>query len=295
MIDAVRTPDELLDSLPDFPFPVRYRNFEGLQLAHLDEGEGAPVIFLHGEPTWSYLWRKVIPPVRDAGFRCIAPDLPGFGRSDKPIDLGWYSYDRHTASIATLLEELDLRGATIVVHDWGGPIGLRLAVEQPDRIERMVILDTGLFTGRQRMSEAWMAFRAFVERTEDVPVGLLVRRACHTDPGDEVIAGYEAPFPSSDAKAGVRAFPLILPLTPDAPGAQAGQRVLEGLRGDQRAKLVLWADSDPVLPLETGERFAQALGTRIDHVVAEAGHFLQEDAGVEIGGLISDWLASESG
>ena len=294
MIDAIRTPDELLDGLPDFSFPVRYRNFEGLRLAHLDDGEGAPVIFLHGEPTWSYLWRKVIPPVRDASFRCIAPDLPGFGRSDKPIDLGWYSYDRHTASIAALLEELDLRGVTIVVHDWGGPIGLRLAVEQPDRIERMVILDTGLFTGRQSMSEAWMAFRAFVERTEDIPVGLLVRRACHTDPGEEVIAGYEAPFPNSDAKAGVRAFPLILPLTPVAPGAQAGQRVLEGLRGDQRPKLVLWADSDPVLPLKTGERFAQALGTRIDHVVAKAGHFLQEDAGVEIGGLISDWLVSES-
>jgi len=290
--DAIRTPDELLEGLPEFPFAPHYRSFEGLQLAHLDEGEGAPVLFLHGEPTWSYLWRKVIPPVRDAGFRCIAPDLAGFGRSDKPIDLDWYTYDRHTVSVAALLEELDVRQATLVVHDWGGPIGLRAAVEQPDRIERMVILDTGLFTGHQPMSEAWMAFRDFVDRTEDVPIGLLVRRACHTDPGDAVIAGYEAPFPSAEAKAGARAFPLILPLTPDDPGASAGQRVLDALREDQRAKLVLWADSDPVLPLKTGERFAQALGTRIDHVVADAGHFLQEDAGAEIGGLVSDWLAS---
>lgn len=295
MVDAIRTPAEVLEGLPDFPFAAQYRKFDGLQLAHLDEGEGSPVLFLHGEPTWSFLWRKVIPPVREAGFRCLAPDLPGFGRSDKPIDPAWYTYDRHTASVAALLEELDLRQATIVVHDWGGPIGLRLAVEHPDRVDRMVILDTGLFTGHQPMSDAWMAFRDFVERTEDLPIGFLVRGACHTDPGDAVIAAYEAPFPNSAAKAGARAFPLILPLTPEAPGAEAGQRALEALRQDQRPKLILWADSDPVLPLKTGERFAQALGTRIDHVVADAGHFLQEDAGVEIGGLISDWLASAPG
>src|SRR5947209_82753 len=204
MTDAIRTPDELLEGLPDFPFPSHYRNFDGLRLAHLDEGEGAPVVFFHGEPTWSFLWRKVIPSVRDAGFRCIAPDLPGFGRSDKPVDVGWYTYDRHVESMGALLQELDVRGATIVVHDWGGPIGLRLAVELPDRIERIVILDTGLFTGHQRMNDAWMAFRDFVERTEDVPVGLLVRRACHEDPGDEVIAGYDAPFPNPQAKAGAR-------------------------------------------------------------------------------------------
>jgi haloalkane dehalogenase len=292
MPDAIRTPAELLEGLPDFPFAPRYREFDGLRLAHLDEGEGAPVLFLHGEPTWSYLWRKVIPPVREAGFRCLAPDLPGFGRSDKPTDLDWYTYDRHTASVAALLDELDLHQVTIVVHDWGGPIGLRVAVEHPQRIERMVILDTGLFTGHQPMSDAWTAFRNFVERTEDLPVRFLVRGACHTDPGDAVIAAYEAPFPNPEAKAGARGFPLVIPLTPDAPGAEAGQRVLEALRSDQRPKLILWADSDPILPLRTGERFAEALGARIDHVVAEAGHFLQEDAGVEIGGLISDWLAS---
>lgn len=295
MTDAIRTPDELLDGLPEFPFGSRFRNFGDLRLAHLDEGEGPPVVFFHGEPTWSFLWRKVIPAVRDAGFRCLAPDLPGFGRSDKPTDLGWYTYDRHTASTAALFEELDLREATIVVHDWGGPIGLRLAAEHPERIARMVILDTGLFTGHQPMNDAWMAFRDFVERTEDVPIGLLVRRACHRDPGDEVIAAYEAPFPNADAKAGARAFPLILPLSPDAPGAAAGARVLASLREDQRPKLMLWADSDPVLPLELGHRFAEALGTSVDHVVTGAGHFLQEDAGVEIGGVISDWLSSTTG
>jgi haloalkane dehalogenase len=290
LTDAIRTPDELLDGLPDFPFASSYRQWDGLRLAHLDEGDGRPVVFFHGEPTWSFLWRKVIVPVRDAGFRCIAPDLPGFGRSDKPVEIDWYTYDRHTASAVALFDELDLRDATVVVHDWGGPIGLRVACEAPERVTSLVILDTGLFTGRQRMNDAWMAFRDFVERTEDVPIGLLVRRACKRDPGDEVIAAYERPFPSQQSKAGARAFPLILPLTPEGPGAQAGQKVLESLRGDVRPKLVLWADSDPVLPLHTGERFAQALGTEIHHVIGDASHFLQEDAGPEIGRLIADWL-----
>ena len=292
MTDAVRTPDELLEGLPDFPFASHYRQWEGLRLAHLDEGDGAPVVCFHGEPTWSFLWRKVIPPVRDAGYRVIAPDLPGFGRSDKPVDLGWYSYDRHTRSVAALLRDLDLRDITIVVHDWGGPIGLRIAVESPERIARMVVLDTGLFTGQQRMTDAWMTFRNFVERTEDLPVGLLVRRACLDDPGDEVIAAYDAPFPNVASKAGARAFPLMLPLSEDAPGAAAGARVLDSLRGDTRPKLFLWADSDPVLPLETGRRFAAALGGEIDHVIAGASHFLQEDAGPEIGRLIAEWLES---
>jgi len=289
-VNALRTPDERFAGLPDFPFAPQFREWDGLRLAHLDEGEGAPVIFVHGEPTWSFLWRKVIPPVRDAGFRCVAPDLPGFGRSDKPSDLEWYSYDRHVAAVAALLEDLDLRGATVVVHDWGGPIGLRLAVEHPDRIERMVILDTGLFTGRQKMTEAWIRFHDFVERTEDVPVGMLVRGACHTDPGDEVIAAYDAPFPGAEHKAGARAFPLILPTRPDAPGAEAGQRVQAALGEDERPKLVLWADSDPILTLETGRRFAAALGTEVRHVIPDASHFLQEDKGARIGGLIADWL-----
>jgi haloalkane dehalogenase len=290
--DAVRAPDELLVGLPDFPFEPHYRTFDGLRLAHIDEGSGPPVVFFHGEPTWSFLWRRMIPPVREAGFRCLAPDLPGFGRSDKPMDLDWYSYDRHVAAMHELLEDLDLRDATIVVHDWGGPIGLRLAVEHPELVARLVILDTGLFTGHQRMTEAWLAFQSFVRRTEDLPVGLLVRRACQRDPGDEVIAAYDAPFPNAASKAGARAFPLFLPTSPAMPGAAAGQRVLDALREDARPKLVLWADSDPVIPLATGHRFAAALGTQVHHVVADASHFLQEDAGPEIGALIAAWLQS---
>jgi haloalkane dehalogenase len=292
MTDAVRTPDARLEGLPDFPFASRYRRYDGLRLAHIDEGEGPPVVFVHGEPTWSFLWRSVIGPVRDAGYRCLAPDHPGFGRSDKPTDPDWYSYDRHAHAFAEFAQALDLREATIVVHDWGGPIGLRVALEAPERFSRLVIMDTGLFTGHQRMSEAWLAFRDFVARTEDLPVGMLVRGGCHRDPGEAVIAAYDAPFPTPQAKAGARAFPLMVPTSPEMPGAQAGSRALEALRADRRARLILWADSDPVLPLQTGRRFAQAIGGEVDHVVADAGHFLQEDAGRAIGERIADWLNS---
>ena len=259
MNSVTRTADDALDSLPDFPFAARYREIDGLRLAHIDEGDGAPVVFVHGEPTWSFLWRKVIGPVRDAGYRCIAPDLAGFGRSDKPTDVGWYSYDRHTELTATLLDDLDLRAATVVVHDWGGPIGLRLAVEHAARIDRIVILDTGLFTGRQRMTDAWSAFRDFVERSEDLPIGFLVKGACKNDPGEDVIAAYDAPYPDAASKAGARAFPLMIPRSPEEPGAAAGQRVQDALAADRRPTLMLWADSDPILPPSVGERFAAAI------------------------------------
>jgi haloalkane dehalogenase len=289
--DAFRTPDQRFASLPDFPFEPRYREADGLRLAHVDEGEGRPVVFFHGEPTWSYLWRKVIPPVRDAGFRCIAPDYAGFGRSDKPTDVGWYSYDRHTELMKPLFDELDLRDVVAVVHDWGGPIGLRCAVEMPERFAAMVVMDTGLFTGEQPMSEAWKMFRDFVERTEDLPISMLVRNATARGMSDEVAAAYDAPFSTPQSKAGTRAFPLMLPTSPQMPGAAAGKRVLEALRGDERPKLHLWADSDPIIPFKVGERFAAAINAEPPHMIENASHFLQEDAGEEIGARISDWLA----
>ena len=154
----------------------------------------------------------------------------------------------------------------------------------------MVIMDAGLFSGHQRMTDAWLAFREFVARTPDLPVGLLVRRACAHDPGDEVIAAYDAPFPSPEHKAGARAFPLLIPTAPQDPGARDGQRVLEALREDRRPVLMLWADSDPIMPLSTGERFAQAIGCEAPEVIAGAGHFLQEDRGADIGRRIAGWL-----
>ena len=227
----------------------------------------------------------------DAGFRCIVPDHAGFGRSDKPTDLGWYSYDRHSELFGALVEELDLRDATVVVHDWGGPIGLRAAIEHPERIARMVILDTGLFTGEQPMSDAWKTFRDFVERTEDLPVSFLVKGACAREMPDEVVAAYDAPYPSPESKAGARAFPLMLPTSPEMPGAAAGKRVRDALRADRRPKLCLWADRDPVIPFAVGERLAAAVNAPAPEKVENASHFLQEDAGEEIGGRIAEWLA----
>src|SRR6266542_1752688 len=260
MTDAYRTPDERFEGLPEFDLPARYREVGGLRLAHVEDGEGAPVVFLHGEPTWSFLWRKVIPPVRDAGFRCVAPDLVGFGRSDKPISESWYSFDRHTEVIASLLDDLDLRDVTLVLHDWGGPIGLRIAVEQPDRVARLVAMDTGIFTGPPPMSEAWQRFADFVARTEDLPIGFLVRQGCARDPGDEVTAAYEAPFPEPAAKAGAKAFPALIPRRPDAPGAAAGGRTFAGLVGDRRPLLLLWGEEDRPLPVAAGEALAEAPG-----------------------------------
>jgi haloalkane dehalogenase len=290
--DVFRTPDERFEGLPDFSFEPRYREVDGMRLCHLDEGDGPPVVFFHGEPTWSYLWRKVIPPVREAGYRCIAPDYAGFGRSDKPTDVGWYTYDRHTQLMATLLEDLDLKDATVVVHDWGGPIGLRLAAEYPERISRMAVMETGLFTGDQPMSEAWWAFHDFVERTEDVPIAMLVRNAVARGMGDDVAAAYDAPFPTPGSKAGARAFPLILPTSPEMPGGPEGKRAQEALVADERPMLVLWADSDPVLPFKVGEAFAQLMGVDPPMKIENASHFLQEDAGEEIGRKIADWLRS---
>ena len=292
-MEVVRTPDGRFAALPDFPYEVHYRDWEGLRLAHVDEGDGPPVLMLHGEPTWSFLYRKVMGPLLEAGYRCVVPDLPGFGRSDKPVDDGWYSYDRHTAAVVALLEEIDLRDVTIVVQDWGGPIGLRAAtLEVPERVARIVAMDTGPFTGHQKMGETWHRFREFVERTPDLPVGMLVANGCKRRPSDEVLAAYEAPFPNEESKAGARAFPPMVPLTPDAPAAPAGQKVAERLLQETRPALLLWADSDPALPLDPVGRLVQNVFPTADEltVIEDAGHFLQEDQGERIGRIITDWL-----
>ena len=291
MTDTYRTPDDRFEGLPGFPWEPKYIDWEGIRLARIDEGDGDPIVLFHGEPTWSFLYRKVMPPLLEAGHRCIAPDYAGFGRSDKPTDFDWYTYDNHTASMIFLLDELAIQGATFVVQDWGGPIGMRVAAERPDLCARLVVMDTGVFTGHQPMSDAWKTFRDFVERTEDLPISMLVGGACKTPPSDEVLAGYDAPFPAVEAKQGARAFPLILPTTPDAPGGEAGQRTLEAMASSDRPALVLWADSDPVLTLDVGHRLAERIGWPEPEVIKGASHFLQEDQGERIGRRIAAWLA----
>jgi haloalkane dehalogenase len=293
-VDVFRTPDERFSDLPDFPWAPKYHEWDGLRLAYLDEGEGQPIVFFHGEPSWSFLYRKIIGVLLEKGYRCIAPDLIGFGRSDKPTDVGWYSFDRHTASMLSLITALDLNGAVFVVHDWGGSLGLRIGtLEAPERVARFVAMDTGLFTGRQNMSETWHAFRDFVERTDDLPVAMLVERACATTLAPEVVAAYDAPYPTPESKAGARAFPLMLPLSPEDPGAAQGQAVADAIRADMRPALLMWGDADIALPLDPVGRKVQSLFPTAEAltVIHDGGHFLQEDQGHEIGALIADWLA----
>ena len=245
----------------------------------------------HGEPTWSFLWRRVLPPVRDAGFRVVCPDLVGFGRSDKPVDRDWYSYDRHCEMAATLLEDLDLRDATFVVHDWGGPIGMRLAAEHPDRVSRLVIMDSGPLVGAP-MGDEWRRFRDFVDRIEDVPMSPILQGGTVSELPAEVLDAYETPFATAAAKAGMRAFPGLIPQTPDHPSAVTGRAAFERLAGDGRPKLVLWAEQDRVLPPQIADGLVAALGADGPVPIAGAGHFLQEDKGPEIGAVIADWLTA---
>jgi haloalkane dehalogenase len=293
-VDVFRTPDERFDSLPGFPYAPRYREWEGLRLAHVDAGDGPAVVMLHGQPTWSYLFRKAMGPLLEAGYRCVAPDLPGFGRSDKPTDEQWYTYDRHTAALAALLEELDLRDVTLVVHDWGGPLGFRLATEgTAERITRLVAMDTLPLTGEQTMGEGWAWFRDLVAGRDYLPVGRLVRMGCKQRPPKDVVAGYDAPFPDPAAQAGVRAFPKIIPLSPDAPGAAAGRAAAEGIRASGRPALLMWASDDPIFPYEqVGHQLADLFpGAAEPEIVEPCGHFAPEDQGERIGAAVAAWLA----
>jgi haloalkane dehalogenase len=258
---------------------------------YVDEGAGDPVLLLHGEPTWAFLYRTMIPPLA-AVARVVAPDYFGFGRSDKPTRIEDYSYDFHCRSIERLAEELDLRGTTVVVQDWGGPIGLRLAVEHPERVTRLVILNTGVGAGRAPSPE-WLRFREFVRRVgTDLVPGQLVRISCVGELADEVVAGYDAPFPVPESKAGVLAFPELVPTEADHPSAAAMLDVRDALARWERPTLVLFSDSDPIFSPAVAERLAARIpGAGPAEIVAGAGHFLQEERGEEIADRIVRFLA----
>ena len=290
MTDVFRTPEEHFAGLPGFPFAPRYLEQDGLRMHYLDEGEGDPVLCLHGEPTWSFLYRRMIP-VLAAVARVVAPDYFGFGRSDKPTAAEWYTFDRHSASIRRLVEELDLRRMTVVVQDWGGPIGLRLAVEQPERVERLVILNTGVGGGRPP-SETWLRFREVVRAAGgDFQPGRLIRTAAVRGLADEVVAAYDAPFPAARAKAGALAFPEQVPTEPEHPNTAPLMAIREGLASWEKPVLVLFGDSDPIFRPEVGEAIARWIpGALPAELVDDAGHFVQEDAGEEVAARIVEFL-----
>jgi haloalkane dehalogenase len=256
----------------------------------VDEGEGAPILLLHGEPTSSYLWRNIIPQLPG---RRIAPDLIGFGGSDKPTDVGWYSYDRHDDSIRRLVEALDLTGITLVVHDWGGPIGLRLAVEHPDRFDRLVILNTGIGGGRPP-SDTWLRFREVVrELGGALDIGRLVEAGTAQGLADDVRAAYDAPFPTPESKAGALAFPELVPTEPDHPNTAPMNRVRDALRDWHKPALVVWGAEDAVLPVAYAERFVELIpGAQGPVLIAGAAHFLQEDRPDEVAAAIRGLIGS---
>jgi haloalkane dehalogenase len=281
-MEVFRTPDERFDGLPGFAFAPRYAEVDGLRLHHVDEGSGSTVLCFHGEPSWSYLYRHMLDRLVETGHRVVCPDLVGFGRSDKPTDQGWYTYETHCDMVTRHLDQLDLDEATVVVQDWGGPIGLRWAVENADRVAGLVILNTGLFTGR--VSKGFMAWREFVERTPDLPIGMILQGATTTELAPEVVAAYEAPFPTKESKAGAQRFPLLVPLTDDDPGVPEMQAVRAALSGWTKPALVAFSDTDPVFPYpQAGEQFTELIPSAGAQVRIEgAAHFLQEDRGREI-------------
>jgi haloalkane dehalogenase len=281
-VEVFRTPDERFEGLPGYDFEPHYADVDGLRLHYVDEGEGEPVVCFHGEPSWAYLYRKMLPPLVDGGLRVVCPDYAGFGRSDKPTNRDWYTYDRHVELMARLLEAIDVRAATVVVQDWGGPIGLRWAVENPDRVERLVILNTGLFTGR--VSKGFMQWRAFAESNPDLPVGFVIQGATTTDLPQDVVDAYEAPFPTPESKAGAAQFPLIVPTSDEDAGAAEMRAVSDALSRWEKPALVAFSDSDPVFPHpRAGQVFVDLIPGAGEQVTIDgAAHFLQEDRGERI-------------
>jgi haloalkane dehalogenase len=291
-MDVYRTPDERFAGLPGYAFEPHYVEQDGLRMHYVDEGEGGgPVLMLHGEPTWAFLYRKMIPTVAKVA-RVVAPDYYGFGRSDKPTRIEDYSYDFHYESVERLVDALDVSDVTVVVQDWGGPIGFRLAAERPDRVSRLVILNTGIGAGRAP-SEEWLRFRAFVRRVgSDLMAGQLIRISCVGELADDVVAAYDAPFPTPESKAGMLAFPELVPTEIDHPSAAAMVEVNEALKRWERPTLVLFSDSDPIFSTGVAERMAARIpGAGPAEFVAGAGHFLQEEAGEEIATRIVRFLA----
>jgi haloalkane dehalogenase len=290
-MNVIRTPDERFENLPGFPFTPHYVEVNGLRIHYVDEGASEVILCLHGEPSWSFLYRKMIPPLA-AAHRVLAMDFAGFGRSDKYTDRHAYSFQMHRDTLAGFIEALDLQQITAVVQDWGGLIGLTVAAQMPQRFARLVIMNTYLPAG-EPLPEAFMRWRTFAERVgTNLPVGRIIQSSTVSTLADDVLAGYEAPFPDAGYKAGAAAWPLLVPMNSDDPGAAEMLAARQALSTWEKPVLVMFSDGDPIT--RGGDAWFRRLipGTREqpDITIKDAGHYLQEDKGEEIAQHILEFM-----
>lgn len=293
-MEILRTPDERFVNLPGYAFAPHYVEVQGLRIHYVDEGprEAEPVLLLHGEPSWSYLYRKMIPGIVDAGFRAVAPDLVGFGRSDKPVQRSDYTYQRHVDWMLGLIEALDLKNITLFCQDWGGLIGLRLAAEHEGRFARIIAANTFLPTGDTPPGEAFLAWQRYSQEAPTFHAGGIVKGGCVNKPPQEVIDAYNAPFPDDRYLAGARQFPLLVPISPDDPASEANRRAWAVLQRWQKPFLTAFGDSDAIT--RGADRFLQAAipGAKGQPhtTMVGAGHFLQEDKGPELALVVVNFM-----
>jgi haloalkane dehalogenase len=303
-VRLLRTPDDRFDNLPDFDYQPRYADIPDplggtIRVAYVESGpaDGPPVLLLHGEPSWSFLYRKMLPVLAAAGLRAIAPDLVGFGRSDKPGNMIDHSYARHVEWMRALaFDALDLNGVTLFGQDWGGLIGLRLVAEHPERFAGVVASNTGLPTGDHDMPKIWWAFHDAVEKAQILDVGRSVKAGCKRGLTDDVRAAYDAPFPNEMYKAGPRAMPGLVPTRPDDPASEANRAAWSKLTELDIPFLCAFADSDPITAAMGPilQRSIKGAAGREHPTIANAGHFVQEDAGEELAAVIASFVGSGS-
>lgn len=301
-MQVLRTPDDRFDQLSGYPFAPHYAEVAdlgggSLRMHYLDEGpaDGDVVLLLHGEPSWSYLYRHMIPVLTAAGLRAVAPDLVGFGRSDKPSERTDYTYERHVEWLRSLVfGSLDLQKVTLVGQDWGGLLGLRLVGEHPDRFARVVVANSFLPTGDSPPGEAFLGWQRFSQEVETFPTGVIINGGCTGELPPEVIAGYDAPFPDESFKEGARQFPLLVPTSPDDPAAPANRAAWTVLEQFDRPFLCAFSDGDPITRGSDAVLKARIPGTngQPHTTIVGGGHFLQEDQGPELATVVADFIAS---
>ena len=288
------TPEERFENLPDFTFDPHFIKVDGINIHYLDEGnkQAEVILLMHGEPSWCFLYRHMIPILVKAGFRIIAPDLVGFGRSDKPTEQNDHTYLKHVDWMTKWLKLLDLRNITLFCQDWGSLIGLRLAIENHDRFNRIVLSNGGLPTGEQRMSEAFTNWREFSRNSPSFDIKFILQGATTTKLSKEVLSGYDAPFPDDSFKAGARILPSLVPISTDDPEHENNKKAIEKFKHWEKPFLTAFSDKDPIT--RGGDRFWQALvpgAAKQNHVIIKnASHFVQEDKGPELAEVIIEFI-----